>query len=240
MRSDSEEGASNSEEGTSISADEQDIDTHSAKPVEGADSLAAEGLGDSEGADEVVTDDGTRDTPATKGRRVSISIRTLVVGAAIVALLVAAGVMTWLYMGVKTTLDERIVQADNDRHAEQLALDYAVNAAIMDYQDLAPWKQELVKGTTPELKDKLTKAATGMEQILLPLQWSSTASPLVAKVRSDSNGIYVVDTFVSVMTKTVQAGESLQSTATYSITIDSNNEWQISDVGGIATMVGDK
>jgi hypothetical protein len=240
MRSDAEEGASNSKEDTGNSADEQDIDTHSAKPAEGADSVAAEELGDSEGGEGVVTDDGTRGLPAAKGRRVSISIRTLVVGAVIVALVVAAGVMTWLYIGVKTTLDERLVQADNDRHAEQLALDYAVNAAIMDYQDLAPWKQELVKGTTPELKDKLTKAATGMEQILLPLQWSSTASPLVAKVRSDNNGVYVVDTFVSVMTKTVQAGDSLQSTATYSITIDSNNEWLISDVGGIATMVGDK
>ncbi len=44
--------------------------------------------------------------------------------------------------------------------------------------------------------------------------------------------IYVVDSFVSVQTKTVQAPEALQSTATYSTTIDSNNNWLITDVGG--------
>jgi enoyl-CoA hydratase/carnithine racemase len=64
--------------------------------------------------------------------------------------------------------------------------------------------------------------------------------PLVAKVRSDTNGIYVVDTFVSVLTKTTQAPDSLQSTATYSITIDGKDNWQISDVGGIGAVVGPK
>jgi len=42
-----------------------------------------------------------------------------------------------------------------------------------------------------------------------------------------------VDSFVSVQTKTIQAPDALQSTATYSTTIDSNNNWQITDVGGI-------
>ena len=79
-----------------------------------------------------------------------------------------------------------------------------------------------------------------MEQILVPLQWKSTAVPLVAKVRSSANGIYVVDTFVGVETKTVQAPDGLQSTATYSITIDSQHDWQISDVGGIGAVVGQK
>ena len=58
-----------------------------------------------------------------------------------------------------------------------------------------------------------------MEQILVPLEWSSSAQPLAAKVRSDTNGIYVVDTFVSVLTDE-QTPDNLQSTATYSITID--------------------
>jgi hypothetical protein len=110
----------------------------------------------------------------------------------------------------------------------------------MNFQDLNTWKGKLVNGTTPSLKDKLTKAATSMQQILVPLEWNSTAQPLVAKVRSDTNGIYVVDTFVSVLTKTTQAPDSLQSTATYSITIDSKNTWQISDVGGIGAVAGAK
>jgi len=79
-----------------------------------------------------------------------------------------------------------------------------------------------------------------MEQLLIPLQWTSTAQPLTAKVRTDTNGVYVVDTFVSVLTKTTQAPDNLQSTATYSITIDSNNGWLITDVGGIGAVVGAK
>jgi Mce-associated membrane protein len=173
-------------------------------------------------------------------RRVSISVRALAVVTLIVISIAVAGVTTWLYIGAKSKYDDKVHQADNDKHAEQLALDYAVGAAIMDYKDLGPWKSNLVKGTTPELKEKLSKAAAEMEQILLPLQWSSTAAPLAAKVQSDTNGIYVVEAFVSVMTKTVQAADNLQSTATYNISIDSKNGWQISDVGGIAAVVGKK
>jgi Mce-associated membrane protein len=182
-----------------------------------------------------------QDTPpksTAKGRRISISLRSLGVGSIIVALVAAVGVMTWLYVGEKARLDDQARQAANRTRAEQIALDYAVNAAIMDDKDLGPWKQNLVKGTTPELKDKLTQAATAMEQILLPLQWKSTAKPLAAKVRSQDKGVYNVDAFVSVMTKTVQASDTLQSTATYRITIDSNNAWQITDVGGIDAAVG--
>ena len=98
----------------------------------------------------------------------------------------------------------------------------------------------MVAGTSPALKDKLGKAAVQMEQILVPLQWTSTAHPLVAKVRSDTGGIYVVDCFVSVLTKTVQSPGPLQSTATYSVTIDSDKNWEISDVGGIGAVVEQK
>jgi hypothetical protein len=59
----------------------------------------------------------------------------------------------------------------------------------------------------------------------------------VAKVRSSAGGIYTVDCFVSVQTKTVQAPDALQSTATYSVTIDSNQNWVITDVGGIGSMM---
>jgi hypothetical protein len=38
----------------------------------------------------------------------------------------------------------------------------------------------------------------------------------------------------------MQAPDGLQSTATYSITIDSAHDWQISDVGGIGSVVGRK
>jgi Mce-associated membrane protein len=178
--------------------------------------------------------------PGGRGRRISISVRALAHVAVIIALIAATGVTTWLYLGARSTLEHQNSQAANNTRAEQIALGYAVNAAIMDYKDLGPWKQKLVSGTTRELNAKLTEASTAMEQILLPLQWSSTAQPIAAKVRSRDNGVYVVDAFISVMTKTVQAADSLQSTATYTVTIDSNNAWLISDVGGIASVVAPK
>jgi Mce-associated membrane protein len=173
-------------------------------------------------------------------RRVSLSVRTLVVATLFAVLLAALGAMAWLYFGERTKVEAQLRQTDNDRHAEQIALDYAVNAATMNFQDLNTWKGKLVNGTTPNLREKLTKAATSMEQLLVPLEWTSTAQPLVAKVRSDTNGVYVVDTFVSVQTKTTQAPDRLQSTATYSITINSKDNWQISDVGGIGAVAGAK
>jgi Mce-associated membrane protein len=180
----------------------------------------------------------TTGTPSL--RRVSLSVRTLLVSILILVLVAGVAVMTWLYFGERGKVEAQQSQVANYHHAEQIALDYAVNAATMNFQDLNTWKGKLVNGTTPPLNDKLTKAATSMQQILVPLEWNSTAQPLVAKVRSDTNGIYVIDTFVSVLTKTTQAPDSLQSTATYSITIDGNNGWQISDVGGIGAVAGAK
>ncbi|MEZ0365786.1 hypothetical protein ACAG26_19075 [Mycobacterium sp. pUA109] len=179
------------------------------------------------------------ESPVQKARRrVSISVRGLILSAVICVLVGAIGVLAWLYIGAHSKLDAQAREAGNDKRAEEIALDYAVRAAQMNYQDLNGWKVELVKGTSPELKEKLSKAANDMEQILAPLQWTSTARPLAAKVRSDTGGIYIVDAFVSVLTKTVQAPEGLQSTATYSLTIDSNKDWQISDVGGIGATPG--
>jgi hypothetical protein len=181
------------------------------------------------------------DKPARRGRRkVSISVRALVIGAVIVALVAAIGIVTWLYLGERAKVDAASRQATDNSHAEQVALDYAVGAATIDAKDLGPWKANLVKGTTSELKAKLDEAGKSMEQILVPLQWNSSAVPLVAKVRANANGVYVVDTFVGVNTKTVQAPDGLASTATYSVTIDGNHDWQISDVGGVGSVVGQK
>jgi Mce-associated membrane protein len=173
-------------------------------------------------------------------RQLSISVRSLMVAAVIAVLVAAVGVLGWLYVGARSTLDGQARQSENDFRAEKVALDYAVNAAAMSYEDLKVWKEKLVAGTSPELKDKLTKAATSMEQILVPLQWTSTASPLAAKVVSKNGGAYVVDSFVTVLTKTMQAPDPLRSTATYSVTIDTTKNWQISDVGGIGAVVEQK
>lgn len=188
-------------------------------------------------------DQAAKDQPASPPaprRQVQLSLRALAIGAVIVILAVALGAMTWLYLGERSTAQRQQRAADDQARAEQISLEYAVGAATMNYQDLNTWKGELTEGTSPELKEKLTKAADSMQQLLIPLEWNSTSEPLVAKVRSEDNGVYVVDTFVSVLTKTTQAPDNLQSTATYSITIDSNNDWLITDVGGIGAVAGAK
>jgi cytoskeletal protein RodZ len=172
--------------------------------------------------------------------QVSISLRSFVIIAVIVAVVGAVGTLAWLYVGGERKLDEQTRRSENYAHAEKVALDYAVNAATMNFQDLNAWKVKLIAGTSPELKEKLTQAATSMEQILVPLEWSSTARPLAAKVRSVTGGTYVVDSFVGVLTKTVQSPDPLQSTATYSVTIDGAKNWQITDVGGIGSVVEQK
>ncbi|SHX53129.1 Uncharacterised protein [Mycobacteroides abscessus subsp. bolletii] len=174
------------------------------------------------------------------GRRLSVSFRTLLVSTVFLALTVAVASLSWLYIGRGTELTAQEKRTQDYRHAEDIALKYAVNAAAMDFHDLNTWKLKLVDGTSQPLKDKLTKAAASMEQLLIPLEWNSSADPLTAKVRSESNGVYVLDTFVSVLTRTTQAPDGLQSTATYSITVDSNANWQITDVGGIGAVSGGK
>jgi hypothetical protein len=175
---------------------------------------------------------------AKKSRQVSISLKGLAVSSVIAVLAVAVAVLSWLYIGASNKLSAEARAAEERKHAEEAALDYAVNAAQMDYQDFEKWKVKLVNRTSPELNEKLTTAAGSIQEILTPLQWKSSARPLTAKVRSESNGIYVVDAFVSVLTKTMQAPDGLQSTATYSVTLDSNNDWQITDVGGIDAALG--
>jgi hypothetical protein len=194
--------------------------------------------GGSASEDETPIEDASavRDEPqGKKSKRVqlSVSLRSMVIAVVIAALLGAVGMLTWLYVGAQGRLDEQALQSENNVHAEKVALQYAGEAAAMNYQDLNAWKGRLVAGTSPELKDKLSKAATSMEQILVPLQWNSTAHPLAAKIRTETGGVYVVDAFVSVLTKTAQASEPLQSTATYSVTIDSTKDWQITNVGGV-------
>ena len=179
---------------------------------------------------------------STAQRRLSISVsaRSLTYAALIAVLVGTLITFIWLYIDAQHGLNAQAHISANNAHAEKVALDYAVNAAAMNYQDLNGWKTRLVAGTSPELNDKLSKAAESMQQILIPLQWTSTARPLVAKVRSIAAGIYIVDCFVSVQTKTMQAPDPLMSTATYSLTLDSNKNWQITDVGGIGALTGQR
>lgn len=194
---------------------------------------------------ETVPTDPTLDTEetqptekASRRRQVSLSVRGLIVALVMGLLVATAAVFGWLYMDANDKRAAQAAQTADYQRAEDTAAKYAVSAAEMNYKDFGAWKENLVAGTSPGLRDKLLQASDSMEQVLAPLQWQSTAKPLATKVRSDVAGVYTVDSFVSVLTKTMQAPEGLQSTATYSVTVDSNADWQITDVGGIDAALG--
>ncbi|MEV5835937.1 hypothetical protein [Nocardia sp. NPDC052112] len=173
-----------------------------------------------------------------RGRRAgdsSIKLKTVIAWAIVIAMVLAIGVIGWQLHSKASDLDALHANAADSAHVEQVALDYATAAAEMNFQDLAAWRTRLTKGTSPELSNRLTQAATSMEQIITPLQWVSTAKPIAAKVRSEANGTYSVDCFVSVLTKNSQAPEGIQSTATYQLSIDSRNNWTVTDIGGIGS-----
>lgn len=169
-----------------------------------------------------------------------ISIKSAALGLVVLALIIGLVVTSWLLIDARSDIQTMNDQAAANAKAEQIATDYSVGAAAMDFTKSEEWKKRLTAGTTTELANRLNQAATSMEQITAPLQWTSTSTPIAATVRSEENGVYVVDCFVSVMTKNNQAPEGVQSTATYSVTVDSNRDWQITDVGGIAAMLGEK
>jgi len=56
--------------------------------------------------------------------------------------------------------------------------------------------------------------------------------------KSENDGVYKVDAFVNVSSTSSQAPNGATTTVTYSITIDSKHDWQITDVGGLQSIVG--
>ncbi|WP_109529493.1 MULTISPECIES: hypothetical protein [Nocardia] len=168
----------------------------------------------------------------------AIKLKTLVSGVVVLAMAATIGVLGWQLHRESGDLDAIHAAAADSARAEQVALDYATAAAEMNFQDLSTWRTRLTKGTSQELSGRLTQAATSMEQIIIPLQWVSTAKPIAAKVRSVDDGVYSVDCFVSILTKNSQAPEGIQSTATYQLSLDSANNWTISDIGGIGPAFG--
>lgn len=164
---------------------------------------------------------------------VSIQVSSLVRGALIAVLAVVAIAFAVLYLTARGDLADRDQRAADDRHAEQLATEYAVGAATVNFQDLDAWITALKQNTTPQLAGKFDETAPKLEQILVPLQWTSTATPITAKVMSEQDGVFKVNVFVNVTSTNAQNPDGTQTTVTYTVTLDENAGWQITDVGGV-------
>ncbi|MEV6223844.1 hypothetical protein ACGFQG_27090 [Nocardia fluminea] len=185
------------------------------------------------------TDDTTSEATETPtkpetaaARQISVRVSTVasVVGVAgLVAATVTFGV---LYFSERSELSERDTQAATSKQAEQAAMDYAVGASTIDYRDHKAWLTKLKANTTPQLAAKFDATATQLEQIILPLQWTSKATPIQAAVVSESGGIYKVNAFLDVDSTSAQTPQGGRTTVTYTVSLDKNDGWKITEVGG--------
>ncbi|RJO78883.1 hypothetical protein D5S18_04345 [Nocardia panacis] len=148
-------------------------------------------------------------------------------------LLVAVAVLALFLRDARSDLRAGADRDSNNHHAEQVATDYAVGAATVSYRDVPGWVGKLKAGTSTELAGKFEQTAPQLQQLLVPLQWTSTATPITAKVVSDQGGIYKVNVFVDVTATNAQNPQGKQSTATYNVTVNRDQGWKITDVGGV-------
>lgn len=167
---------------------------------------------------------------ADKGT-VAVQISSLIGGAVIAVLAIIAIVLGVLLGSARSELSDIEAQNADDAKAEQIALDYAVGSATLNYQDVNAWVARLKAGTSPELSSKFEATGDKLEQIIVPLKWTSSATPITAKVMSHEGEVYKVAAFVDVSTTNAQNPDGLRNTVTYNITVDAGKDWKITDVG---------
>lgn len=184
--------------------------------------------------DKAATTAATAPTPDNnRPGTVSVQVSTIVRGAVIGALAVAVVVFAALWWSARGEVADREARDAAVARAEQVATDYAVGAATVNYQDINGWVSSLKAGTTDQLAGKFDSTAPKLERILVPLKWTSTASPITAKVVSEQNGVYQVSVFVNVNSTNAQTPDGAQTTVSYNVTVDENSDWKITDVGGV-------
>lgn len=182
----------------------------------------------------------TRQAAAETGRNrfgpektVSVGLRSIVVGAVVALLAVAVAVTVLLWLTARNQLQERDAIAAAEKQAETVASEYAVGASNIDYQNFDGWVRNLKSNTSPALTNKFDATAPQLKDIVLPLKWTSNATPIAATVKSESAGVYVVNVFLSVTSTSAQTPEGAQTTVTYTVTVDKNSDWKVTDVGGV-------
>lgn len=174
----------------------------------------------------------TETAPAQPGKgTVAVRVSTLIGGAAIAVLAIIALVLGVLLGSARSDLSDLKAQDADNAKAEQIALDYAVGSATLNYQDVNAWVAKLKAGTSPELSAKFDATGAKLEQIIIPLKWTSAATPITAKVMSHEGEVYQVAAFVDVSTTNAQNPDGLRNTVTYNITVDAGKDWKITDVG---------
>ncbi|NKY61029.1 hypothetical protein HGA15_33825, partial [Nocardia flavorosea] len=85
---------------------------------------------------------------------IMLSRRGLLAGSAVAALAAVAIVLAILLLGARGELARERAAAADRNHAEQIARDYSVGAATVDFQNLDAWLGKLKTGTVPDLSAK--------------------------------------------------------------------------------------
>ncbi|AHH16124.1 hypothetical protein NONO_c13210 [Nocardia nova SH22a] len=167
-------------------------------------------------------------------RTLSIRLSTVLGAIAGVALIALAAVFASLWLSARGDLSDRDDRAAAQQHAEQVATDYAVGASNINYQDVNAWVGKLKANTSPQLAGKFDATAPKLQEILVPLKWTSSANPITAKLMSTDNGVYKVDVFLNVNSTSAQNPQGAQTTVTYTVDVDPGSGWKVTDVGGMA------
>ncbi|GAB2544321.1 hypothetical protein [Nocardia heshunensis] len=170
--------------------------------------------------------------PGKQTVSLSLPVSTLIASALGVVLVLVAGVLGFLLWQSHSDLADTRAAAADDKHAEQVATDYAVGAATINYKDFNTWLAKLKSDTVPKLSSTFDATAPKLQELMVPLQWTSTATPIAAKVDTATGGVYKVNVFLNVNSTNTQNPQGAQTTVTYSITVDKNADWKITDVGG--------
>ncbi|WP_067823181.1 hypothetical protein [Nocardia inohanensis] len=168
-----------------------------------------------------------------ESRTISFRPSTLATGFAALLLVVAAVSFAGLWLSARSDLADRDAAAADVRRAEQVATDYAVGASTIDFQHYDTWVTKLKANTSSQLAGKFDTTAPALQQVLVPLKWTSSATPINAVVTSSTGGVYKVNVFLDVASTNAQTPDGGQTTVTYTITVDSGADWKITDVGGM-------
>ncbi len=171
---------------------------------------------------------------------VTFSMRSLLIGGLITALI--AALVVFVVRDVSARSDLRALETDQaDRAtAERIAGEYAVDAATLDYDDLTPWVSAMRKGVSPELSRKYEVIGQAMEQILTPLRMKTTAELVTANTEDVAGEVYRVVAVVNVNTTTVQNPAGGSTVAVYTLVLDRDQDWLITDVGDPTQAISDK
>ncbi|MFD7842614.1 hypothetical protein ACFV4K_06725 [Nocardia sp. NPDC059764] len=178
-----------------------------------------------------VEPDTTPVAPAA-GKTVSLKVSTLVTAVAAAVLIAALVTVTVLWQSARGDVRSHDTRAADDQHAAAVASEYAMGAANLNYADFNAWTARLKANTTPALAGKFDATSSKLQEILVPLKWTSSPTLLSSQVINRDNGLYKVNVYLNVNSTNAQNPDGVLTTVYYTVAVDPS-DWKVTEVGGI-------